>query len=60
METQTFPPIEGRRGVYKELDWGWRSWTGMKEPDWEGEAGLRMEELDWGWEELDWGWEELD
>ena len=21
----------------------------MEEPDWEGEAGLRMEELDWGW-----------
>lgn len=31
---------------------GWRILPGMEELDWDGEAGLRMEELDWGWEEL--------
>ena len=24
----------------------------MEELDWDGGAGLRMDELDWGWEEL--------
>ena len=26
----------------------------MEELDWDGGAGLRMDELEWGWEELVW------
>ena len=43
----------------EELDWEGGAGLRVEQLVWDGEVGLGMEELDWGWEELDWGWEEL-